>query len=78
MIVLIFISIYCGWPNSLLQVKSEFFDALSSAEKKAHDYHSKFEALREGFEKSGKIIVCGLISRAYFDGMNDDDDDDGV
>ncbi|KAL1564877.1 coiled-coil domain-containing protein mad1, variant 2 [Salvia divinorum] len=33
-------------------VKSEFFDALSSAEKQAHDYQSKFEALNEGFEKS--------------------------
>ncbi|KAH6825923.1 mitotic checkpoint family protein [Perilla frutescens var. hirtella] len=33
-------------------VKSEFFDALSSAEKQAHDYQSKFEALNEDFEKS--------------------------
>ncbi|XP_042061782.1 mitotic spindle checkpoint protein MAD1-like [Salvia splendens] len=33
-------------------VKSEFFDALSSAEKQAHDYQSKFEAVNEGFEKS--------------------------
>ncbi|XP_042066839.1 mitotic spindle checkpoint protein MAD1-like [Salvia splendens] len=33
-------------------VKSEFFDALSSAEKQEHDYQSKFEALNEGFEKS--------------------------
>ncbi|KAL6579273.1 hypothetical protein OROMI_009489 [Orobanche minor] len=33
-------------------VKSEFFDALSSAEKQAHDYQSKFEALNEDFSKA--------------------------
>lgn len=33
-------------------VKSEFFDALSSAEKQAHEYQSKFEGLNEDFEKS--------------------------
>ncbi|KAL7157459.1 hypothetical protein ABFS83_02G078500 [Erythranthe nasuta] len=33
-------------------VKSEFFDALSSAEKQAHDYQSKFKALNEDFSKS--------------------------
>ncbi|KAK6159685.1 hypothetical protein DH2020_003066 [Rehmannia glutinosa] len=36
-------------------VKAEFFDALSSAEKQAHDYQSKFEALNEDFSKAGKI-----------------------
>lgn len=39
-------------------MKSEFFDALSSAEKQAHEYQSKFEGLNEDFEKSGKILVC--------------------
>ncbi|KAK6159679.1 hypothetical protein DH2020_003060 [Rehmannia glutinosa] len=33
-------------------VKAEFFDALSSAEKQAHDYQSKFEALNEDFSKA--------------------------
>lgn len=33
-------------------VKSEFFDALSSAEKQAHEYQYKFEGLNEDFEKS--------------------------
>lgn len=33
-------------------VKSEFFDALSSAEKQAHDYQSKFEALNDDFCKA--------------------------
>ncbi|KAL6558940.1 hypothetical protein OROMI_019290 [Orobanche minor] len=33
-------------------VKSEFFDALSSAEKQVHDYQSKFEALNEDFSKA--------------------------
>ncbi|KAL3620767.1 hypothetical protein CASFOL_035679 [Castilleja foliolosa] len=33
-------------------VKTEFFDALSSAEKQAHDYQSKFEALNEDLLKS--------------------------
>ncbi|KAL8487258.1 hypothetical protein ACS0TY_023798 [Phlomoides rotata] len=33
-------------------VKSEFFDALSSAEKQAHDYQSKCDALSEDFSKS--------------------------
>ncbi|EPS67637.1 hypothetical protein M569_07138, partial [Genlisea aurea] len=32
-------------------VKSEFFDALSSAEKQAHDYQSKYEARNEEFSK---------------------------
>lgn len=38
-------------------MKSEFFDALSSAEKQAHDYQSKFEALNEDFSKAGKIVL---------------------
>ncbi|XP_073028375.1 mitotic spindle checkpoint protein MAD1 isoform X1 [Primulina eburnea] len=33
-------------------VKSEFFDALSSAEKQAGDYQTKFEALNDGFRKT--------------------------
>ncbi|XAR56252.1 hypothetical protein NMG60_11036658 [Bertholletia excelsa] len=33
-------------------VKSEFFDALSSAEKQAHDYQFKFETLNEEFCKA--------------------------
>ncbi|XP_051114272.1 mitotic spindle checkpoint protein MAD1 [Andrographis paniculata] len=33
-------------------VKSEFFDALSSAEKQAQEYQSKFEAISEDFSKS--------------------------
>lgn len=33
-------------------VKSEFFDALSSAEKQARDYQTKFEALNDGFRKT--------------------------
>ncbi|XP_057494404.1 mitotic spindle checkpoint protein MAD1 isoform X2 [Actinidia eriantha] len=33
-------------------VKSEFFEALSSAEKQAHDYQSKFEALNDNFSKA--------------------------
>lgn len=33
-------------------VKSEFFDALSSAEKQAHDYKSKMEALNDDFCKA--------------------------
>ncbi|KAI3445547.1 hypothetical protein Pfo_002212 [Paulownia fortunei] len=33
-------------------VKSEFFDALSSAEKQAQDYQSKFEAVNEDFSKT--------------------------
>lgn len=38
-------------------MKSEFFDALSSAEKQAHDYQSKCDALSEDFSKSGKIAI---------------------
>ncbi|KAL6577101.1 hypothetical protein OROMI_011377 [Orobanche minor] len=37
-------------------VKSEFFDALSSAEKQAHDYQSKFEALNEDFSKAVPLV----------------------
>ncbi|KAL6579148.1 hypothetical protein OROMI_009364 [Orobanche minor] len=37
-------------------VKSEFFDALSSAEKQAHDYQSKFEALNEDFSKAVLLV----------------------
>lgn len=38
---------------SVFQVKSEFFDALSNAEKQAHDYRSKLEALEADFRKAG-------------------------
>lgn len=38
-----------------LQVKSEFFDALSSAEKEARDYKSKWEALNDSFCKVGGL-----------------------
>lgn len=36
------------------QVKSEFFDALSSAEKQARDNQSKLEALNNDYLKAGE------------------------
>ncbi|KZV48188.1 hypothetical protein F511_20321 [Dorcoceras hygrometricum] len=42
-------------------VKSEFFDALSSAEKQARDYQSKFERLNDDFRK----VVMNPLIRAF-------------
>lgn len=39
----------------VLQVKSEFLDALSSAEKQARDCQSKLETLNADFSKSGEL-----------------------
>lgn len=47
--------VYAVLPLVALQVKSEFFDALSSAEKQARDYQSKWEALNDSFCKVGGL-----------------------
>ncbi len=40
---------------NILQVKSDFLDALSNAEKQVCDYKSKLETLNENFCKAGGL-----------------------
>lgn len=41
---------------SLSQVKSDFIDALSNAEKQVQDYQSRLEALNDNFCKVGRCF----------------------
>jgi len=50
----------------LLQVKSDFIEALSKAENQARDYQSKFETLEDNFKKVGQYMLVLVAFHLIF------------
>jgi len=50
----------------LLQVKSDFIEALSKAENQARDYQSKFETLEDNFQKVGQYFLFVVAFHLIF------------